>query len=158
LSACIVKRPGKPDVTEYRAGPGKPPVIGRPRLTDGPRNSAADGREPRGKSLDARDIPGAMEPAARIITNDQPAVSKNTGSAAGTTPLSAGPRRRSPASTDRAKTPAAEEAGAIRLSIDSDGLLLLDVDALDVPLALHPHQVDKLASFLDGTRGLRGAT
>jgi hypothetical protein len=181
LTACLIERPGKAKVTEYRIGAGKPPVVGRPPLA-ARKPGPAEGRGIKGRSLTARDISGTQptaplvplagidedsgdegldfdlgaDPSAADSAHDQPEVSRNTGSAGAATPLSGGPRRKTPAPSDQAR-PAADGAGAIRWTMDARGVLTIDSDLHGAPLALYPAQVSDLANFIFCTRGLWGS-
>jgi len=177
LVTCIVQRPGQRDCTLYRDGSGIAPK--GERGWKGQAFPITAERKLRGKSLTAADIPGATPPAAPIVpkpeintgggdiatadpsaadsAHDQPEVSRNTGSAGAAPPLSGGPRRRSPASTARAKTPAAEEAGAIRWTMDARGVLRIDSDLHGAPLVMPRELVCDFASFLAGTRPIWSA-
>jgi len=174
LVTCIVQRPGQRDCTLYRDGSGKAAAA---KGWKGQSFPVGADRKIRGKSLTAADIPGATPPSAPILpkpeintgggdiaaaepsaadsAHDQPEVSRNTGSAAGTTPLSAGPRRKKPASKDSAHAET-DEAGDVRYSIRGDGQLLLGTDT--GYLVLRARDVRDLASFLAGTRGIWSAT
>ena len=93
--------------------------------------------------------------SAADSAHDQPKVSNNIGSAGAASPLCGGPRRITPASTDRALKPAAEEAGAIRFEMDHRGVLTIDTDA--ARLVLPRDAVCDLASILAGTRPIWSA-
>ena len=177
LVTCIVQRPGQRDCTLYRDGSGKAART-EAKGWKGQSFSPAASRKIAGKSLTAADIPGAAPPAPPIVpqeaiaptesgaeefhfeiidaapsaadsAHDQPAVSRNTGSAAGATPLSAGPRRKTPAARAQAST-----AGGLRLAIGDDARLALTID--DDTLILDARQTARLGEFLHGSQGIWG--
>jgi hypothetical protein len=178
LVTCIVQRPGQRDCTLYRDGSGRTGVDQRPGWK-GQAFPLASERKLRGKSLTAADIPGATPPAAPLFpmpvintgggdiatadpsaadsAHDQPEVSSNAGSAGDAMPLGVGLRRRPPASSTRAPKPVAEEAGAIRWTMDAAGVLTIDSDLHGAPLVMPRELVCDFASFLAGTRPIWSA-